>query len=550
MSAGSGHVPSNLATSMRGTLQTWYDEIDGALRASEVVAGQYEYMKNIAYGTESPDEGGDCFVDIGCERFRCISLDNSYINVEQRINLNVPAQPAETSSVDFPRIYYVGYKSAVDVFNQYRLYSEGDLIQTNNHPNYENFVIYNSLHDNCKLTSDSYATWDKIQRMDPDVPGTYIDISQFTTTNRDIEVILKFRVPLNQFMILSNLKWWPGFFGKLSLQLYPSYANAVWCPVIPQHATDYCLGKSYISQSYKLGLGFTQVNNQATNCITHSVTPLAINGTSVTGGVHSYSVGIQLFKASNSKMNRIHIHLAYYMVRMDIYNLLEAKYLQVPLLFPIQETQIKQFTKTLGDQTNFTVATSLGLKHCDAMYVVFPEDHNTRSCFTNPEINFNVAIDGKPFPRENYDTIFDPRFTNMVRDSLNINNNTLVCLGEDCAGSMQPAVRINAFTAGGVNNISNWYNQPERSNFMIGIPFCNDEDFMGGISSAGAIQVELSGNRITRDNNSIGTKSWNTPPTAIFFEDAFLKLRSLKPPGQPQCMITKATIEQIVAGAQ
>ena len=545
MSLGSGFIASNLSTSLRGTLQSWYEDVDGALRASEVVAGQYEYMKNIAYGTESPDEGGDCFVDIGCERFHCISLDNSYINVQQRIPITVPKQPADLAEKPFPRIYYVGYKSAVDVLNQYRLYSDGDLIQTNNHPNYENFVIYNSLHDNCKVTNDAYATWEKIQRMDPDVPGTYIDVSKITTGATEIIVTLKFRIPINQFMILSNLRWWPAFFGKLSFQLYPSYLNAVICPVFPKHVLDDMVPSStargvYNDPGYQFG--FVQLNNNAANLITF---------TKDGQGVISHTVGVQSFKASTSKMERIHIHLAYYMVRMDIYNVLEAKYLQVPLLFPIQETQIKQFTKPIGNQTNFTVATSLGLKHCDGMYIVFPEDHNSRTCFHNPEISFNVTIDGKLYPRENYDTVDDPRFTNMVRDALNINNNTLVSLGKDCAGSMQPCTYCTQYGANGTVDTSTperCYISPERSNFMIGIPFCNDEDFMGGISSQGSIQVELSGSRIAK-NAIVSAKNWTTSPTAIFFEDSFLKLRSLKPPGQPQVMITKATIEQILAGA-
>ena len=544
MSLGSGSIPSNISTSLRGTLQSWYEDVDGALRASEVVPGQYEYMKNIAYGTESPDEGGDCFVDIGCERFRCISLDNSYINVQQRIPINVPAQPADVAEAPFPRIYYVGYKSAVDVFNQYRLYSEGDLIQTNNHPNYENYVIYNSLHDNCKITNDAYAIWEKIQRMDPNVPGTYIDVSSITSP-KTIIVTLKFRIPLNQFMILSNLRWWPCFFGKLSFQLYPSYLNAVICPVYPSHILQKLEPGSVarsVFNSSTYDFGFVQLNNTALNKITI---------TSGSGGALSYAVSAQSFQCSTSKMERIHIHLAYHMVRMDIYNLLEAKYLQVPLLFPIQETQIKQFTKTLGKQANFTVATSLGLKHCDGMYIVFPQDHNSRTCFHNPEINFNVAIDGKPYPRENYDTVDDPRFTNMVRDALNINNNTLVCLGKDCAGSLQPCIECTKYDANGAVDSATSarvYIAPERSNFMIGIPFCNDEDFMGGISSQGAIQVELSGNRLGKDATMLN-KDWTTSPTAIFFEDSFLKLRSLKPPGQPQVMITKASIEQILAGA-
>ena len=69
---------------------------------------------------------------------------------------------------------------------------------------------------------------------------------------------------------------------------------------------------------------------------------------------------------------------------------------------------------------------------------------------------------------------------------------------------------------------------------------------MGGISTAGTVQVQLTGSRLT--NGGIGGVAFGNP-VAIFTEDAILKIRSMKPPGAPQISITHASVEQVLAAA-
>ena len=83
----------------------------------------------------------------------------------------------------------------------------------------------------------------------------------------------------------------------------------------------------------------------------------------------------------------------------------------------------------------------------------------------------------------------------------------------------------------------------DYSNFIIGIPFCDSDDFMGGISTTGTVQIELSGKRTA----ILPKLKWQV--TTICFEDCFLKIRAMKPDGRPQIEITNATIEQIAMGA-
>jgi hypothetical protein len=240
------------------------------------------------------------------------------------------------------------------------------------------------------------------------------------------------------------------------------------------------------------------------------------------------------------------------MLKMDIYNMLQQKYIQLPMLFPIQTIQSKDFTGLLqaGANTPFDVTQTTALSYCNSMFIVFRDDVHTRTVFTNPMINFRVNIDGKFFPREEYKTVDDVRNWNLFLDAINFNNNPLYSIGKDLQYSLQPYYNTRTATNNLPNSVKNavvrvYDYEYDHSNFAIGIPFCQDDDFMAGISSGGTIQVELIGSR----DSLMFTTHDAVPPTALYVEDCIAKFRAVKPAGESQIKITKASIEQIIAGA-
>ena len=119
----------------------------------------------------------------------------------------------------------------------------------------------------------------------------------------------------------------------------------------------------------------------------------------------------------------------------------------------------------------------------------------------------------------------------------------MTSIHQDLRTSLQPFHNLRTYPqGGGAGTESKVWCVKDYSNFMIGIPFCDSDDFMGGISTTGAVQIEMSGQREYLTNNEYLV-------TTICFEDAFLKIRSMKPDGRPQIEITNATIEQIAMGA-
>lgn len=550
------YTPQNKANSIMDTLEgvisDWYDQVDGLLKASEFIPGNYEYSQNIAYSNSNEfREGGQTHVDISCDRFKIISLDNSYIDIEMNFPIKTPNFVAKSSSYTLikPKYWYIGFKSVFDVIDQYRIYSNSDLIQTQNHANYESWLQYISISDDAKMNSECYATWDKIQKMDEDVPGIYIKADNLAV-EQVINVPLHLKIPLNQFLMLANLKWFPGFFGKMTLEIYPSYRNLVVCPVLQDFIDEHedSTGTSYkrselaslVDTTKEIGsnpFGFTQINGDL-------YIPQYNNSDETKKMLTEIATR---FACSDSTTKRCHIYTAETVVRMDVYNEIMARFVNTPMLFPIQTIITNDFSGQFptASGSDITMAQTNALNHCNSMFVVFKKTNNDRTCFENPMINWQVNIDGKLFPRSQYQSFNDNRNMNLFLDATNFNGNSIFSVPNDIYHSLQPFVKTYEYNTAKSGNLEEKLlcYPKDRSNYAIGIPFCDDDTFQAGLHSGGTVQVELRGSRTSNFSGMYATAA----PTALYVEDCILKLRSVKPAGSPQISPTNASIEQVLA---
>ena len=263
----------NVIDAMTGSMEEWYNAVDEAVRKSEVIPGNYEYTVATSYGNVGQiAEDSSTYFDVTCDRFKVISLDNSFITIEQDIRIAVPTQ----ANVSYAT-YYIGYKYSADCIDQYHIYSNTDLVQTQNHARYEWFMLYNSVSDETRENSDLFATLHKIRTMNPMVPGVYVDLSQ--NTGNPITVHLKNRIPLSSFLTLFNLRFFPNWSGKLSIEVYPSYRNLVIALVIPEEdllinthiattRASSLLKAEIIKDLSAVELGFRNINQEMKNQIT------------------------------------------------------------------------------------------------------------------------------------------------------------------------------------------------------------------------------------------------------------------------------------------
>ena len=542
---------------LEGTVEEWYDQVDGLLKASDFIPGNYEYSVNVAYANSGEfDEGGQTHVDIGCDRFKIISLDNSYITLEMTFPITVPALGAiNAHTLKRIKKFYIGFKSAFDAIDAYRIYSNTDLIQTQNHANYESFLQYMSLSDAAKENSELYATWDKIQHLNEDVPGVYVDLTGSTDNESfEINVPLNLRIPLNQFLMFANLKWFPGFFGKLTLEIYPSYKNLVVCPVFDtqiadESVTDAAVGAERLKLSQIAGF----VGTVATSTVGSNIGGFRQINTNVLAGIDETTESkakapvMKAFTCTTSRTKKCHLRLAETVVRMDVYNQVLSRFINQPMLFPIQTIISKDFSGAMpkADKAQINMAMTNALNHCNSMFVVFKKSNNDRTCFENPMIKWQVNIDGKYFPREQYQTYSDHKNMNLFLDATNFNGNGLFSVPNDIYHSLQPYLTTMKYTAAGDGEETLTFVPKDRSNFAIGIPFCEDDTFQAGIHSGGTVQVELLGSR----TGIFPTMYADANPSALYVEDCILKLRSVKPSGESQIAYTHATPEQLLSSA-
>ena len=269
--------------------------------------------------------------------------------------------------------------------------------------------------------------------------------------------------------------------------------------------------------------------------------------------VISYKPSTIYFEGGGQVTKNIKIKLAQYMLRMEVFNALSLKYLNVGMLFPIHQVQIRDFTQDLplasksDVPVRYNTAATIGLTHCDTMFIVFRRSQHSRTCFTNPQITYRVNIGGKFYPNEAYKTFDDQRHVNLLLDSLNVNNSLLTSISKDILTSAQPFYHRIVYDAEGKGTDKKCWNGGDNSNFFIGIPFADSEDFMGGLSTTGTVQIELSGDRQV-DTAIRGAKY--IAPVGIYYEDVLLKIRSQKPMGRSQIEVTTASIEQILSGVK
>lgn len=554
----------DVSDAIDGSITSWYENINNCLKTSECVPGHYEYAQAPSYGNQCPiQEGGSTKIDVGCNRFEIVDLNNSYIDAKIELPITIPPQIPEdgidpSAGEDGEEeigLYYVGFKSSFDMIDQYRIYSNGDLIYTQNHANYESFLNYLSLTDSAKDNSPCFATSEKLKKLNPNVPGVYLRVMKTKNKECNLTVTIKTKIPLNAFPMLQNLKYFPGFMGKLQIEIYPSYKNLVWASIDKSYALD-----DFIFFNRDVGTVSSEeaqtINFPNIDVAQHEVrSGCCFNQINCVGKNLIYTTAegkilmAQKFACSYSTLTQFHLYQAVYMIKMDVYNALEMNYLQIPLLFPIQTVSNTKFTYPIGTQQHFTLQNTATLSHCDTIFVVFPANSNERTVSYNPEISAHLSINSKYYPREQLPTSKnDPRFTNLIYDALNINNNPLMTPGKDIVASINPYISSNIISVSGNGMADNKiFVSDDRSNFVFAVPLSTDEDFMGGISSNGStVQIELIGDR-NSDSDALNECELTEAPVAIFLEDKLLKIYSMKPPGKPQIQITNATLDQIVA---
>jgi hypothetical protein len=163
---------------LNSTISCFYDELDQIVHSVSALPGHYKPINAPSYQSSGEiPEFGRTRVDIATTNFGVITLDNSFILMEQTIPIHIPQLHAD----DYVKEYYVGYLCSIAAIRQYWMYSETEpaFIQSDM-AHFEWIYLYNSYSDEAKENDENFATVKKIRERNPLVPGQYINVAEMT----------------------------------------------------------------------------------------------------------------------------------------------------------------------------------------------------------------------------------------------------------------------------------------------------------------------------------------------------------------------------------
>lgn len=537
-----------------GTVSEFYSVMDQCIRRSEVMPGQYKSITSPSYSNNCPiTESSFTTVDVGCPAPQVIDINNSFITANIKVPFTIPANTFKGK--DIGTKLFIGWRSSLDILERYIIYCNHKVVTDQAFVGEESFILQSLIpeHVRCRRPYQ-YTTYDNASSLSPNVCGVYVDIASGTEGtalgSQTYEVTIPIKLDLNQFLIFQNWKYSPAFNGTWSIKLYPTTKHLIVCPVDP---------KAYLTpaQLHLLSLGtstaddtlndyshyFVQRNDQF-KCYTQITASATANDCKLT------SANIQL-TFGKCTVEDVLYHQTQFELMYDVYDGLKAKYMQRPLTIPVNKLDYGRFSGVMsnsGISSTYTVAIS----NCESMFILpFVDDDHHTICF-NPKFDgFFMNISGYGnFPQQPFNTYGSSaehtRFLNMTLDALNMNNSPIMAPNKDLMNSLETSTRTEYSLTDNNTTLNIIDNEAhDRSNFLIGIPFSNDIDFQGGLTSNGNINIKLSAtaSKIKEVMQLLtGNTQVSIGATVMFCKDAALMIKPVPFSDQPEARLIEDRI--------
>ena len=513
-----------------GSLSSFYQEVDEAIVASEVVKGQYRLTVNPAYNSPNPVAINN-FTTVGLSQSgpMVVDLTNSFITATAKMTIKLE-NFTKSGGAKLYGVFFIGWKSSIEAINRYDVLVNSTPVYNQSFCGEESFLQYQVLNENVKHTSPYvYTSYTEAKNMSPNVCGTYVfvDVKSDNYTGQDIEVNIPIKIPITNFLILRNLKYLLSWMGKWELRLYFNYDNMVVLP---------------IDQAVLTAAGFDA--NATLVAPYEQFRQLTEGFTFYKGAADKLATNMPTVKSMT--FENVEMVSAQFQLRMDICEMLKQKYLGgKPLTFPVSTFQIAKFTQPAGTGASIGPNTDRQLdcvlcqaiNNCDTLFILPVRNSLQHTVCANPHIeNFQLhAGEYGTYPTQPFDTFEKGvattrliRYINLVGDCLNVNNSALTSFNSDAWGAHHyqlPYCGPNALTR---KVIDAAYKGPngvpfDRTNYFIGIPFSTDDDFQGGLSSPSSnINFKITGQLYNKTSNTI---RYTTPFTACFLINGVLMIR-------------------------
>ena len=539
-----------------GTVSEFYSVMDQCIRRSEVMPGQYKSITSPSYSNNCPiTESSFTTVDVGCPAPQVVDINNSFITATIKVPFTIPAGVFKSAAIGTK--LFIGWRSSLDILERYIIYCNHKVVTDQAFVGEESFILQSLIpeHVRCRRPYQ-YTTYENASSLSPNVCGVYVDIKSTqdgtALNSQRFEVAIPIKLDLNQFLLFQNWKYSPAFNGTWSIKLYPTTKHLIVCPVNP---------KAYLTpeQILRLAVG-KNTKTDALNDYSHHFVQ-----TKDTFKCYTY-FKIDAADADNCAIEKAQTHLTFgkctvedvlyhqtqFELMYDIYDGLKARYMQRPLTIPVNKLDYGRFSGVMSNgaiSSTYTVAIS----NCESLFILpFVDDNHHTICF-NPQFDgFFMNISGYGnFPQQPFNTYGSSaehtRFLNMTLDALNMNNSPIMAPNKDLMNSLETSTRTEfALTNGSQATLTTIDDKNhDRSNFLMGIPFSNDIDFQGGLTSNGNINIKLSATSSKIDtisNDLTGNKNVSIGATVMFCKDAALMIKPVPFSDQPEARLIEDRI--------
>lgn len=510
---------------MGTTISEFYETVDASVLPSDVQPGRYRTTITPSYQSQCPiNRGSFTTLDLGTVDPQVILLDRSFISLTAEGKLKCSKDLKCGVEGDNAVQHFLGAGRSIELTSRYQILHNGKVIVDQAYVGEESFIVSNCIKDGVKKRRPGeYTTYDSAHNDKEFKCGVRLNIAGSAAdtvipAGTGIPFQIQAKIHLDDIPFFRNWDIMPGWYGNWQIKLWCDPQNLKTCTINPAVSAptntgtdgdDYAHDWAQLGEEHK---GITQYTGKKWTAEDMAFTCEEYKFTSV-----NYVATSEVMYPSDYEANR-------------------NKYRGKPLNLPYHHFDLARFsgrTNVISGGASY-VLTGM-VKCCECLYLLpFSRDCQHTVC-RNPQYQSFYLTVGSfgPYPNNPIDTIelvngqlseTFPNFLNMTLDAINLDNSPIVTASPEVLNSLFNDTKVYGavtYTTDGAKIDTEYKtitNNTCKSNFFIGIPFADDNQFQGGLTTQSNINIKMNYANAQYDTET------QLGPTAIFCCDYILMI--------------------------
>lgn len=422
-----------------GNLIDYFSSMDGIIEANSGIHDN-KYLSIDAYDPPAPvNKGIYTKVKLTDESIDVVSIDKSNLIARVEVTMNETqglsndlmteynnATPETRSKIVLRNKmtqFFVGLKSSNQLFDGYRIYSNGKKTRCE-----QTEALYETALDRMLKSQEEmdekpniFSTWEKVDEGSECICGTYFDLEDIRIGRNDegdaitpgkCTMVFYVNIPLDHFLPLNAFTMFPScVFGNLTMEIKMAIQNNF---VVAQCDFNKC-SENYASwgmakeSSIAFNAMYDLINkahdapkmNMRTKAFTQIGDPFKIAYISLTGDVITKDVS---FTISGGRMLDLRSNLNGFNIKDSVKETLRGNYSGRDLIIPAQYIDYQAFSQAPKYGTT-RCNNTYTLTNCSAIGLLFPRTQNEVTISRNPDMaQIQLQVDNKPYPDKPFST--------------------------------------------------------------------------------------------------------------------------------------------------